>query len=151
MERFDKAQAAEDATSQVTKEPAPTTNGTTNGHTTGQVAKKRKAESDESEMSEVEDIPSVKKAKKSTKPETESDEAFAAKLQAQLNAQARPTRGGVVKKRSPVKKEKKKQKQKSATKVGAEDDSEIDGVSDSDKVRKGGFHVSKVILEEILD
>ncbi|KAL8875679.1 MAG: hypothetical protein Q9198_005993, partial [Flavoplaca austrocitrina] len=56
---------------------------------------------------------------------TDDDAAFAAKLQAEENVRARPTRGGGPKKAAPVKK-KKTPKKKTAARVDAADDSDLD-------------------------
>ncbi|KAL8836318.1 MAG: hypothetical protein Q9176_006379 [Flavoplaca citrina] len=71
---------------------------------------------------------------------TDDDAAFAAKLQAEENVRARPTRGGGPKKAAPVKK-KKTPKKKTAARVDAADDSDLDSEAAEKKVnRSGGFH-----------
>lgn len=89
--------------------------------------------------------PAKKKRKRSPLDE---DAAFAARLQAEENSRARPTRGGGPKKPAPVKK--KTPKKRTTTKVKAEDDSDVDD-SDPDNAEKkvnrsGGFHVSYVVM-----
>jgi hypothetical protein len=69
------------------------------------------------------------------------DAKLAAKLQAQENSKARPTRGGATKKATPRKKAPRK---KSEKKVKAEDDSDIELDENGEikeKPKKGGFHV----------
>jgi len=106
-------------------------------------AQKRKSasEDEESELSNAPTTPSPKKKRKA-EPATDDDAAFAAKLQAEENSRARPTRNGVNKKKVVVKK-KKSSKKKASEKVKAEDDSDLDGseTGDDKKVnRSGGFH-----------
>ena len=110
--------------------------------------KKRKSESedpvDESELSNVLVTPPPKKKRKA-EPAMDADAMFAAKLQAEENSRARPTRGGANRKSVVVKKKKKTPKKKTSNKVNAEDDSDLDS-SDSGNEKKvnrsGGFHVS---------
>ncbi|EGP85695.1 unnamed protein product [Zymoseptoria tritici ST99CH_1A5] len=155
MERFDKFQSGNGVTA---PEPAPTANGITksaNGNDAASSAaasppvtgSKRKASS-ESDLSDVkDDSPVPKKVKKSKAPtsgDVESDEKMAARLQAELNAQtsSRATRGGNTKRKTPAKKAT-KSKKKSAAKIGAEDDSDLEGgsgVEKPEKEKKGGFH-----------
>lgn len=90
------------------------------------------------ESDEEEERPK-KKVKRAAK---ELDDAkLAAKLQAQENSKARPTRGGATKKATPRKKAPRK---KSEKKVKAEDDSDIELDENGEvkeKPKKGGFHV----------
>jgi upstream activation factor subunit UAF30 len=82
--------------------------------------------------------PPAKKHKPDT--DTDADAAFAAKLQAEENSRARPTRGGNTRRAAPVKK---KSKAKTSKRVKAEDDSDI-GSGDEPKKevnRNTGFHV----------
>ncbi|PGH12671.1 hypothetical protein AJ80_06614 [Polytolypa hystricis UAMH7299] len=72
----------------------------------------------------------------------DSDALFAAKLQAEENLRARPTRGASTRKAAPAKK-KKASKAKTSKKVKADDDSEVDGSAPEIKkevTRTGGFH-----------
>ena len=84
------------------------------------------------------------KPKKKLKIEHDSDAAFAARLQAMENSRARSTRGGGPKIIKPVKK--KSPKKKSAGRIKAEDDSDLEGSGSEVKERKvnrnSGFHVS---------
>lgn len=107
---------------------------TTNGHIKTKV--KHEDTHDDSDVDE----PSPKKKQK--RQPADSDAKLAALLQAQENSRARATRGGVSKK--PVKAKAAKRK-KSAAKIKAADDSDIELNSDGEKKvveRKGGFHVS---------
>ncbi|KAK4500202.1 hypothetical protein PRZ48_008388 [Zasmidium cellare] len=143
MERFDKAQAKEQENGAVgTVEPVPTANGTAHDDVSPPAsAHKRKERDDEDEdMSEVDDSsPAPKKVKKSNGA-VESDEKLAARLQAELNAQTRSTRGGGTTKRKPAAKKQTKTKKKSKAKVGSDDDSEVEGEEKPEKEKKGGFH-----------
>ena len=107
-------------------------------------AKKHKQESDDEELSEVIDRP---KPKKKRKVEHDSDAIYAAKLQAMENSRVRSTRGGGPKKPNIVKK--KSPKKKSAGRVKAEDDSDLDGSGSEAKERKvnrnTGFHVGGLV------
>ncbi|KAL8725860.1 MAG: hypothetical protein Q9181_006261 [Wetmoreana brouardii] len=107
-----------------------------------------KSESVETEeLSEVVDTAPTKKKRK--RSPLDDDAAFAAKLQAEENIRARPTRGGVTKKAVPVKK-KKTPKKKTADRVDAADDSEVDSETAEKKInRSGGFHTVKRIWEYV--
>ncbi|KAJ9602425.1 hypothetical protein H2200_012967 [Cladophialophora chaetospira] len=138
-ERFDLANAKRSGESTVVAsvEPAESTKSTppTNGvhHSTESSPAKREAESDE--VSDVADTPPPKKKQKST---VDADAAFAAKLQAEEDKRARPTRGGTSRKAAPAKKKKKKPKK---DRITASDDSEIDGEEREIKPkRETGFH-----------
>ena len=84
----------------------------------------------------------------------DDDAAFAARLQAEENSRARPTRGGVNKKAIPAKKKKRTPKKKGSEKIKPEDDSDLEGSGDeaADKKvnRNGGFHVRKTLLATAL-
>lgn len=102
----------------------------------------KQSSDDDDDLSDVPDTPPPKKKRK-TVP-LDSDAAFAAKLQAEENIRARPTRGGANRK-TPAVKKKRTPKKKTANKVKAEDDSDIDGsgseVGEKKPNRSGGFHV----------
>lgn len=72
--------------------------------------------------------------------DVDADALYAAKLQAEENMRARPTRGGNTRRAAPSKK---KSKAKTSKRVRAEDDSDIESGSDTKKEvnRSGGFHV----------
>ncbi|MCJ1389707.1 hypothetical protein MMC18_002564 [Xylographa bjoerkii] len=109
--------------------------------------KKRKSESEgpeeESELSNVPVTPPPKKKRKA-EPAMDADAMFAARLQAEENSRARPTRGGANRKSVTVKKKKKTPKKKTSDKVKAEDDSDLDGSGSGNEEKKvnrsGGFH-----------
>lgn len=147
MARFDKAIAE--------REAPPQTNGhaSTNEASSESPAnnsqspppsskvKKHKRELDvEDETSEAVTSPSPKKKRKT---DEDADAAYAARLQALENSRARATRGGGAKPSKPVKK--KTPKKKSAGRLKAEDDSDLDGSGSEVKERKvnrnTGFHV----------
>lgn len=96
---------------------------------------------------DLSDLPSEPSPKKKRKVEhfVDEDAAFAAKLQAEENSRARPTRGGVNKKGALMKKKKKTPKKKTSAKVKTEDDSDVDdsgsGSAEKKVNRSGGFHV----------
>ncbi|KAJ5484398.1 hypothetical protein N7453_012352 [Penicillium expansum] len=97
---------------------------------------KRQASSD-STSEPASASPPAKKQKPDT--DTDADAVFAAKLQAEENSRARPTRGGNTRRAAPVKK---KSKAKTSKRVKAEDDSDI-GSGDEPKKevnRNTGFH-----------
>ncbi|KAL4776922.1 SWIB/MDM2 domain-containing protein [Aspergillus nidulans var. acristatus] len=100
-------------------------------------AQKRQADSADSDDRSSKN-PTPKKQKASH--DIDADALFAAKLQAEENMRARPTRGASTRKAAPVKK--KKSTAKTAKKVKAEDDSDIGSGSESGKKvnRSGGFH-----------
>ncbi|EME39146.1 hypothetical protein DOTSEDRAFT_28327 [Dothistroma septosporum NZE10] len=157
MDRFDKATVAKETKEKAgAPEPAPTLNG--HGHakreameelasaTSPPPSNKRKApepeEDDIDGTSDLEDsTPPPKKAKKSKAPkdDEDNDAKLAAKLQAELNAGQRSTRGGGAKRKAPIKKEK-KAKKKSKAKIGSDDDSAVEGEEKPEREKKGGFH-----------
>ena len=102
----------------------------------------KKRVSDDDELSEVPDSPPKKKRK--AQPVVNDDAAFAAKLQAEENSRARPTRGGANRK-APLPKKKRSPKKKTSQKVKASDDSDLqDSGSNAEEKkvnRSGGFHV----------
>lgn len=92
------------------------------------------------------DAPPRKKAKSATggfvNAGADDDAAFAARLQAEENNLARSTRGGGTAKRQSAGNQPKK-KGKSATKIKADDDSDLEAGSGEEKIvkRTGAFHV----------
>ncbi|KAL8731544.1 MAG: hypothetical protein Q9166_003390 [cf. Caloplaca sp. 2 TL-2023] len=98
---------------------------------------KRESTEIEESSEAIDPVPPKKKRKRS--PE-DDDAAFAAKLQAEENIRARPTRGGGPKKAAPVKKQK-MPKKKMADRVDVADDSDLDSEAAEKRVnRSGGFH-----------
>lgn len=158
MERFDKANAALNAANIEATKPEPQTNGVKSngasahaGTTSPSSPQKRRASEEPQEESELsdpaEDTPPPKKKAKKQRDSVDEDAAFAARLQAEENSRARPTRGGNQKKRTvaKVKKDKKSPKKKSSAKVKDDDDSDLDsgtGAEKKEKKRNGAFHVS---------
>ena len=155
MARFDKTMAEKNAAPQV------------NGHSTTAVAKDessispvpnmemspavsdqgQKRSADGEYPSDIMDMPSPKKKSKANHI-IDADAAFAARLQAEENSRARPTRNGALRKTIVVKKKKKSPKKKTMDKIKPEDDSDLQD-SGSDAVEKkvnrsGGFHVRNV-------
>jgi upstream activation factor subunit UAF30 len=102
---------------------------------------KRNAESDFSRDSASKTPPAKKR-----KPEydVDADAIYAARLQAEENKRARPTRGSSTRKAAPAKK--KSAKSKTTRKIKAEDDSDLESASENGTTkevnRSGGFHVS---------
>ena len=150
--RFDKFVAEQNAIPTTNGHSEPVKSVETDQHVSppdSKVAQKRKSTSDdESELSNVPVTPPPKKKRK-PEPALDDDAAFAAKLQAEENSRARPTRGGANRKNTITKKKKKKTpKKKTADRVKAEDDSELEGSGSEDKKvnRSGGFHVSVPLL-----
>lgn len=162
MQRFDKVQRERDShQNDGVAEPVPTANGAMHADEPETVAEtveqdaepspppsvKRKADDsddDEDSLSDVKDTPPPKKAKKGPKPEAESDEQMAKRLQAEFSSTGgRSTRGGGSTKKKPAAKKEKKTKKKSAAKVHSDDDSEVDGSSSpkpEKEKKKGGFN-----------
>ncbi|RMJ28646.1 SWIB MDM2 domain protein [Aspergillus sp. HF37] len=94
---------------------------------------------------ELSDVPTKtplakKKKKDDDDDDVDADAVYAAKLQAEENMRARPTRGANTRKAAPAKK---KTKAKTSKKIKAEDDSDLDSGSETTKKevkRSGGFH-----------
>ena len=100
-----------------------------------------KKEDDDDELSDVpKSTPPKKKQKLS--PGEDADAAYAAKLQAELNSLARPTRGGATRKTAAAKK-RKTPKKKTSDRVKAEDDSNMEdsGAEEKKVNRNSAFHV----------
>jgi len=117
-------------------------NGTAHSdqHSTSRSTTTPKREAESEELSDVIDAPPPKKKRKAG---TDEDAVIAARLQAEEDRQARPTRGGTSRKAAPAKK-KKTPKKKTATKVTASDDSDLDstdGVKEVKERPNTGFHV----------
>lgn len=156
MSRFDRFHAEKKQSPKVTEVTLP--KPATNGHTVTVKEEHRETvqhppsppskvhhdrdEKDEEALSDVADTPPKKKRKAEPLDE---DALFAAKLQAEENSRARPTRGGTSRKGAVVKKKRSPVKKKTAKKVKSEDDSGVEGsgsdVEDKEVNRSGGFHV----------
>lgn len=79
---------------------------------------------------------------KPVKREAMDDDAqLAARLQAEEDGRARPTRGVAKRKIAPSKSSNPKKKEKSAKKVKAEDDSDVEDSSGPEVKKTGAFHV----------
>ncbi|KAL8898039.1 MAG: hypothetical protein Q9207_006901 [Kuettlingeria erythrocarpa] len=90
------------------------------------------------DLSEVVEAATPKKKRK--RSPVDDDAAFAAKLQAEENGRSRSTRAGGPKKTASVKK-RKTPKKKTADRINAADDSDLEGEPVEKKVnRSGGFH-----------
>ena len=141
MARFDNAIAKQSAETQTNGHTStPPTSASPPPHSTASPTPSKKHKPlDSDELSESVDAPTPKKKRK---VEPDSDAAYAAKLQAMENSRMRSTRGGGAKASKPAKK--KAIKKKSAGKVKAEDDSDLDGSGSEVKERKvnrnTGFH-----------
>ncbi|KAL9637594.1 MAG: hypothetical protein Q9164_002098 [Protoblastenia rupestris] len=158
MSRFDSFMAKKDEPPQTNGHTATSTERSSVSsppvkHASPPPSKKHKQESDDEELSEVVDSP---KPKKKRKVEHDSDAAYAAKLQAMENSRMRSTRGGGPKKANVAKK--RTPKKKSAGRVKAEDDSELEGSGSEVKEKKvnrnTGFHKELMLstpLSALLD
>ncbi|KAE8356652.1 SWIB/MDM2 domain-containing protein [Aspergillus coremiiformis] len=144
MERFDifAENGGRDAFPEAATAVAPATNGHSSAtpveaSSPAQSSKSQKRQSDSMECDSNKTPPGKKKK---LNHDVDADALFAAKLQAEENMRARPTRGASARRTQPVKK--KTVKAKTSKKVvKAEDDSDVDSGSESKKVnRSGGFH-----------
>lgn len=150
MSRFDKLIAEQDTAKQTNGHVTPPKAASADSSppvdpTPPPLSKKHKQEVDEEEvMSDDRRSPAPKKKRK---VDHDSDAVLAAKLQALEDRSSRATRGGGPKKTSVMKK-KKTPKKKTADKVKAEDDSDIEGSGSDAKEkrvnRSGGFHVGSI-------
>lgn len=133
---------------------------------------KRRADTNENENEDmdtdiadsIEQTPPAKKQKQKQKQEQkqkqkqtntqntddtlDSDAVLAAKLQAEENSRARPTRGAATRKAAPAKKKRAPAKSKGAKKISAEDDSEVE-LEPKEVNRTGGFHVCRSPLDKL--
>lgn len=147
MERFDifnAKQSTEPVPSVENVAPATKTNGHTQSTSSSasETGVKREAGPSDSEDDVVYDAPPKKKRKDNSKDTVkETDAEIAARLQAQEDRAARPTRGAAPRKTAPAKK-KKTPKKKTAARVTGSDDSDVeDGGGTGRKVnRETGFH-----------
>lgn len=86
----------------------------------------------------IEESPPKKKRKE---PSVDADAAYAARLQAEEDKRARPTRGGGSKKSAPVKK--KTPKKKTAARIRGSDESDANDSSTDKKPNNTGFNVRR--------
>lgn len=143
MERFDIFANKKEDTGTPSEDVIPSTESV-NGHShtidhtslasSESPPRKREAESANSDETEPK--------KRRPDHDIDADAEFAAKLQAEENKRARPTRGSATRKVAPTKK--KSKSSKTAKKVRAEDDSDLDSASEAgsrkEVNRSGGFH-----------
>lgn len=146
MERFDIFNARQNGDTEPTESVEPTTASKTNGHaksrsrSASETGQKREAEDSESSSDVVDDAPPKKKRKENKDTAKETDAEIAARLQAQEDRAARPTRGAAPRKAAPAKK-KKTPKKKTATRITGSDDSDVEEGGTERKVnRETGFH-----------
>jgi upstream activation factor subunit UAF30 len=103
---------------------------------------KRQVDDDDAQEDENKTPPAKKRR---PDHDIDADAIFAAKLQAEENMRARPTRGSAMRKTVPVKK---LTKSKISKKVKVEEDSDLESTSEAGTKkeinRSGGFHVSPV-------
>lgn len=113
---------------------------------------KKGAEDDASPPSEDGTSPPPKKKAKRAASE-DDDAVYAARLQAEENSLARPTRGSATRKQKPAKAAKiattPSRKKKSAAKVKADDDSDVETGEDGQKKRTGVFHKPFALSEPL--
>jgi upstream activation factor subunit UAF30 len=155
MARFDKFMAEKNAAIQPNGDITPTKEESPQSPWPSQAAspiisdQSMKRISDDDELSDVPDTPSPKKRRK-VDHYVDDDAAFAAKLQAEENSRARPTRNGMNRRTAPIKKKQRNPKKKTSDKVKAEDDSDVqDSCSEGTEKkvnRSGGFHVCKFLI-----
>jgi len=97
----------------------------------------------------------VKRESSAVKQESSADDdaAFAARLQAEENTQSRPTRGSATRKRQTTKSTGTPSKRKkSAAKVKADDDSDIETGGEREEVKKtGAFHKPLALSQPLAD
>lgn len=141
-ERFDVISTKENGDSTVVPsvepvEPAQKTNGV---HIESPSASPAKREAKSESHSTILDSPPPKKKRKTS---LDADAAYAARLQAEEDARARPTRGGASRKTAPVKKRKKKAKKERVT---GSDDSDLEDEENPKPKRNTGFHVCHLTL-----
>lgn len=118
-------------------DPAPKTNGFHKPTAPSPSSSPAKREAPSEDRPDVLD---VSRPKKKHKVSIDADAAFAAKLQAEEERRARPTRGGANHKAAPAKRKKKVKKER----VTGSDDSDLDedGNKPEKPKRDTGFHVS---------
>ncbi|RVX66052.1 hypothetical protein B0A52_09986 [Exophiala mesophila] len=113
----------------------PKTNGVHKPSPSSPSSTPGKREASSEDLSDVIDSPPPKKKRKNG---IDSDAAFAAKLQAEEDLRARPTRGGANRKTAPAKKKRKVKKKERVT--GSDDSEAEDGEKPAKPKRDTGFH-----------
>lgn len=125
-------------------EPAdsgPKTNGVHNEHAQSLSSSPAKREAESEPVSEVTDPAPPKKKQKAN---IDADAAYAARLQAEEDKLARPTRGGANRKAPPVKRKKKKPSKKERVTGSDDSDAEDEERKAQKPKRDTGFHVCGV-------
>lgn len=119
-------------------DPVPKTNGVHKPAPPSSTSSPAKREAASEDLSDVVDTLPPKKKRKAS---IDADAAFAAKLQAEEERLARPTRGGANRKAAPVKRKRKAKKER----VTGSDDSDLDedGSKPQKPKKETGFHVSQ--------
>ena len=151
MERFDIFNARQQNGDSASHPPvksefhAPKTNGF---HHDSQPAERTPPKSStptkrEADTDDTSDSADNQPASKKRKTAVDDDAQLAARLQAEEERLARPTRGGTSRKGASAKKKtpKKKNKNKTSAKIGASDDSDLEGSETEKPKRNTGFHV----------
>lgn len=145
LERFDifnARQQEEEARTEQDTNPAPTTNGyhapSPKSPTPTKSPAKRQAP--EETVSDVIDESPPKKMRKEAS--VDADAVLAARLQAEEDKRARPTRGGSSRKAAPVKK--KTPKKKTAARIRGSDESDVEDSQSEKKPKNTGFNVSMI-------
>ena len=149
MERFDIFNARQQNGDSAPHPPvkreiqAPKTNGFHHGSppterapTKSSTPTKREADTDDTS-----DLADNQPASKKRKTAVDDDAQLAARLQAEEERLARPTRGGTSRKGASAKKKSPKKKNKTSAKIGASDDSDLEGSETEKPKRNTGFHV----------
>jgi upstream activation factor subunit UAF30 len=157
MQRFDivaaetnMAAGASTANGSATEYDIPTKPASTVSHSRSSSSPRKRT----AELNNGGDMPGKTPPKRRKEEILDSDAAYAAKLQAEENLRARPTRGakGANTRKAPVKK--KKPSTKGSKKVvSPEDDSDVDASGSEPKKevnRTGGFHVGAMVLNRWL-
>lgn len=147
MERFDIFNARQSGDTEPVESVETTTASKTNGHakssssSASETGLKREAEDSESSSDVIDDAPPKKKRKENKDNAKETDAEIAARLQAQEDRAARPTRGAAPRKAAPAKK-KKTPKKKTATRITGSDDSDVEDEGGTGRKvnRETGFH-----------
>lgn len=123
-------------------DPVPKTNGV---HKPAQPSSSSSPAKREAPSEDLSDVVDTLPPKKKRKASIDADAAFAAKLQAEEERLARPTRGGANRKAAPVKRRKKVKKER----VTGSDDSDMDedGSKPPKPKKETGFHVSQCGIE----
>jgi len=126
-------------------EPAPKVNGVHKSRTKAAPTLQSPSTSPTKRVTESEELSDIVDAappKKKRKASIDADAAFAARLQAEEDKLARPTRGGATRK-ATVTKKKKTPKKKTSTRVTGSDDSDVNDEDRKKQERNTGFHVSR--------